>query len=321
MTNRIRRLIPLFQLICLLTIVLGSSARAEPRWQAPEQQHHPLTGRIYDLNAGSFISETQLIVRLTATRQVLIGEKHDNPDHHQLEAKLLGLLLPQSGQGGAVFEMLERGQQPILDRLAPTDSLDSIKQTLEWRDNGWPWADYGPLFQATLQSGQPLIAGNLDRQQIKALYKDAATTTSTAYLQTVSSIAEPVRQRIHQQVYESHCELMPKEQLWPMVEIQLAKDASMADALLENSGQGRALLVAGAYHVRKDRGVPLHLVARDEQAKPAVLILQEVDGEQLDPADYASAEQADYLWFTPRQPAEDHCAGLKAKFGNKAEKD
>ena len=63
------------------------------------------------------------------------------------------------------------------------------------------------------------------------------------------------------------------------------------------------MLLAGAYHVRRDLGVPLHI--EDLSGKSvAVLMLAEV-GETV------SAAQADYVWYTPGQPEQDHCEQLR----------
>jgi uncharacterized iron-regulated protein len=63
--------------------------------------------------------------------------------------------------------------------------------------------------------------------------------------------------------------------------------------------------LAGAFHVRRDLGVPLHL---QDLAAPSgserVLILAEV-GQAV------SAELADFVWYTPAMPAQDHCASMR----------
>ncbi|MNF08739.1 hypothetical protein D3C80_2092350 [compost metagenome] len=65
-----------------------------------------------------------------------------------------------------------------------------------------------------------------------------------------------------------------------------------------------AVLLAGAFHVRKDLGVPLHLKDLGAGEGNAVLVLAEV-GKPV------SAESADYVWYTAAQPVQDHCAKLR----------
>lgn len=66
------------------------------------------------------------------------------------------------------------------------------------------------------------------------------------------------------------------------------------------------MLLAGAFHVRKDLGVPLHLADLGASEGNLVLILAEV-GKQ------PAADSADYVWYTAANAPEDHCAKLLKK--------
>ncbi|MOA53613.1 hypothetical protein D3C78_1770980 [compost metagenome] len=66
------------------------------------------------------------------------------------------------------------------------------------------------------------------------------------------------------------------------------------------------MLFAGAYHVRRDLGVPLHLADLGKAEGNAVLILSEVGK----PVEQGSA---DYVWYTAALPPIDHCAGMREK--------
>src|SRR5690606_29319488 len=53
------------------------------------------------------------------------------------------------------------------------------------------------------------------------------------------------------EMFASHCEMVPRESLGPMVEIQRIRDAVMAEALVRGAGShGRAALIAGTGHTR-----------------------------------------------------------------------
>ncbi|MYH92018.1 MAG: hypothetical protein F4128_14880, partial [Gammaproteobacteria bacterium] len=43
---------------------------------------HPLSGRIFDVKRDAFVDEPELVERLRGIRLVLVGEKHDNDEHH-----------------------------------------------------------------------------------------------------------------------------------------------------------------------------------------------------------------------------------------------
>jgi uncharacterized iron-regulated protein len=87
-----------------------------------------------------------------------------------------------------------------------------------------------------------------------------------------------------------------------MLAVQQQRDRRMAERLL--AAPTPALLLAGAFHVRKDLGVPLHLKDLGASEGNAVLILAET-GRTV------TAESADYVWYTAAQPEQDHCAQLR----------
>src|SRR5215204_1457467 len=67
-------------------VMTSLSACSANSWQSHYGRNHPLTGRIWDVASGEFIDRPALIMRLARAEFVLLGEKHDNPDHHRLPA-------------------------------------------------------------------------------------------------------------------------------------------------------------------------------------------------------------------------------------------
>ena len=84
-----------------------------------------------------------------------------------------------------------------------------------------------------------------------------------------------------------------------MLLVQQQRDRRMAERLLQ--APRPALLFAGAFHVRRDLGVPLHLDDLGARGVTRVLILAE-EGADL------SERQADFVWYTRALPEKDHCA-------------
>ena len=99
-----------------------------------------------------------------------------------------------------------------------------------------------------------------------------------------------------------------------MVLAQRARDAKLAEGMLAATRDG-AVLIAGAAHVRTDRGVPAYLRAGAPGASIAALTPLEVREEWTRPQDYAAAFGGqlpfDWVWFTPRMGDGDPCARLR----------
>lgn len=275
-----------------------------------------MAGKIFAVATGDEITESPLMSKLSTARYVLIGEKHDNPDHHIIEDRILTRLVEKNTR--VVFEMLDDSQQPLLSHLSKDDSLETLKQKLDWPQKGWQWDFYGPLIQRTLQADGVVVAGNVAVKKIKQIYaSDPALLNKEKRFQTMGVLSASDRKAVQQQVFESHCELMPMETLLPMVNIQLAKDASMAYALTQGEAR-QSILVTGGFHADKTLGVPRHLQQLAPAETPVVVMLYEVEEglETLD--DYLEdAGGADFVWFTPKATDKDYCQGLRKHFQTK----
>jgi len=287
-------------------------------WQSPLLQDHPMAGNIFSTASRSQLSERELLQQLSQSQYLLIGEKHDNPDHHQIQKRLLNRLL-QRNKTRVVFEMLNDKQNTALEQLSPSDSLKQIKSKLDWPDSGWNWSDYGPLIQSAVQQQSEIRSGNIARPQLQEIYRNGpASIVTSDRFRSFSLVTQEVRDTIQQHVYESHCKTMPLEHMTPMVNIQIARDASMASAMTSKlAARQHTILIAGSFHSRKDLGVPLHLNALSTTPNThdsTTLLLLEVETDMTDLGDYAYAENmvADYVWFTPKYTAKDYCADLRS---------
>lgn len=94
---------------CLLLGGCQSQLPPLPDWQSPEGRDDPQTGRIVELRSGVTLSPQQLVARLAAAPRVIVGEKHDNPDHHAVELWLAQALGEYRAQGSLLLEMLDPG--------------------------------------------------------------------------------------------------------------------------------------------------------------------------------------------------------------------
>jgi uncharacterized iron-regulated protein len=113
------------------------------------------------------------------------------------------------------------------------------------------------------------------------------------------------------EIREAHCGHASPGTVTTMVAMQRARDASLADALLEAPGTDGAVLIAGSGHVRTDRAVPLYLRRRAPTATVAAVAFVEVDPRRADAASYGQrfggTLPVDYVWFTPGAETADPC--------------
>ena len=301
----------------------ASQTSSSPKWQSSLLLDHSLVGKVWHSASQTFITEAQLFDALGQSQYLLLGEKHDNPDHHLLQGKVLQYLIEENKIGRVAFEMMESDKQSLLDNidLGEITSEALLKTYLSWDDEGWDWPFYGPLINASLQAGLKVTAANITSAEMMRVYQQPQDEAVARVLD------ESVIAQLNLDIDESHCQLLPESQFPAMVRVQQSRDYQMAEALLgansgskdlEPQGAGLGLLIAGNYHIRQDLAVPNYLLARDarlERDQILSLALMEVSAEATQPEDYQQrfndVTAFDYIWFTPAISNQDYCASLQ----------
>jgi uncharacterized iron-regulated protein len=220
--------------------------------------------------------------RAAGARTVILGETHDNAEHHRLQlAVLQKIAAPPRVLAMEQFDSQYQGEIDAA-RIRGGDA-EAIADAGHFDRKGWNWPLYKPLVQFALEFGWPLAAANLSRSDARAIVFDPTRSGLPA--------ADPaVEKALARDIAESHCGKTPDAKLLHgMVEAQRARDARLASAL-----KGDSVLITGAGHARRDRGVPLY-VAGDV----ASIAFIEVEDGKTSPSDY-EAKSYDYLWFTQR---------------------
>ena len=230
---------------------------------------------------------------------VLLGEKHDAPDHQRLQREAVQWLAARGELAGLVMEMAERGHGTA--GLPPDATEAQVQAALQWKDSAWPWKAYGPVAMAAVRAGVPVWGGNLPRADMRAAMADAAWD---------AHLPPAALQRQYAALREGHCGLLPEAQIAPMARIQIARDASMARTAQEALAAGRpgqtVLLVAGGGHVLRSLGVPTHW---PQGFKSKVVLAQ------AGQAPAAMKSEADVVIETPALPPKDDCAELRRQWG------
>jgi len=123
-----------------LALLAACAPRFDPRlaeapiagrsWVSTEHLSHPLVGKIWDPRAARFVDEATLTAAIASADFVALGEVHDNPDHHLLQARLVRAGTAAGRRPALAFEMLTADQQPAIDAaLRPLRQLVQICQT------------------------------------------------------------------------------------------------------------------------------------------------------------------------------------------------
>lgn len=274
---------------------------------------HPLVERIWAAAASDFIAPEALVTTLADVRFVLLGELHDNPRHHALQAWVIRALGERNQRRAVVVEMIAADQAPALELFyaMPEPRAAALETFLKWDQSGWPaFSAYAGIFDAALGAGFPLRPGNLDRSLLGSLHRQgfaALPPATRARLELPTAIPAPLANALETAIAAAHCQELAGTNLTPFAEIQYARDATMAKALIDDAQADGAILIAGAEHVRRDRGVPYHLRRFKAAGKIVSVAFVEAVPGQTDPTAYAAVAAADYVWFTAGPARQSRC--------------
>ena len=309
-------------LLALLVVIAGCrTGTTDVPWQSAVGREHRLVGRIWDAAGGRFVDENVVVGRIAEARYVLLGEKHDNPDHHVLQARMIQALTSAGRRPVVAFEMFTPSQAAALGGylVAHPRNAAGIGQAVNWKASGWPaWAMYEPIAQAALDAGLTIVAANLDDDRVRAVSRQGVATLDGAFAQRHGldqPLPESVREAMAEEIRDSHCGHAPADRVAAMIGAQRARDAQMAETLLTAAPNDGAVLIAGDGHVRNDYGVPAYVRRIDPGARTVSIALVEVDARRANAESYAERFGGrlpfDYVWFTPAVEDEDPCEKFK----------
>ena len=199
---------------------------------------------------------------------VILGEVHDNPDHHVWQAEIVAELQPAA----LVFEMLlpEHGAVVTPELRADPEALAAA---VAWAERGWPdFAMYHPIFTAAPSAA--IFGAELPRDVVRAALTDGAAAVFGATFeedpaafgldQSLDAEMQAAREALQD---AAHCNALPETVLPGMVEAQRLRDAAIARAVIAAHAAtgGPVAVITGTGHARTDWGVPavLALAAPD----------------------------------------------------------
>lgn len=236
---------------------------------------------------------------------VILGEVHDNPEHHRNQARAVAALAPRA----LVWEMLTPGQAARV----PEERSDAqaMAEALGWDSSGWPdFGLYHPIFMAA--PGAQSYGGAVPRETARRVFDEAP---EAVFADLFGAQADPLglgkplapedQAAREDDQAEAHCGALPEELLPGMVAAQRLRDAALAHMALQALAEtgGPVVVIAGTGHARNDIGIPAYLRRSDQ--RPDVLSLGQMEATPTALAPFD-------LWIvTDPASRPDPCEGLR----------
>ncbi|PWK59340.1 putative iron-regulated protein [Roseicyclus mahoneyensis] len=186
---------------------------------------------------------------------VILGEVHDNPGHHAVQAEVMAGL----GPSAIVFEMISAEGAA---RVTPDVATDPVRlaDLLDWANSGWPdFAFYAPLF--AFGAEVPIYGAQIDRNAAQGAFAEGAAAVFTgdaARFGLEQPLPAEEQEAREAEQLAAHCDALPPEILPGFVEAQRLRDAALAEAALAALAAHGApvVIITGTGHARRDWGVP-----------------------------------------------------------------
>jgi uncharacterized iron-regulated protein len=242
---------------------------------------------------------------------VVLGEIHDNQEHHSNQATIVAALEPAA----LVFEMIPQAREAEFNALREAGAdRAALAEALDWDASGWPdFAGYAEIMEAAPRA-QVFGAGQAPEAVRLAVAEGAAEAFGPDA--AIYGLDRPLDQADQASreagLLAAHCGEMPVDALPGMVEAQRFRDAGLADATLWArimTGDGQVVVIAGSAHADKTGGAPAMIALADPEARVVALGQFETGAA---PGDETEGAFDAVLLAPPPTDRGDPCAALRA---------
>ena len=252
-------------------------------------------GTIIDCRSGEPTTSEALLADLESARIVYVGERHADPNHHDIQLKIIKDLQRSAPSVVVGMEMFATTYQPVLNKWSSGElDQDHFLEKVHWYAN---WRYDFALYEAILAHIQSqktqLIGINLpfhippkirvggidnlqpdDRRHLPEQI-DLSNAEHRAYLETVFKRHRFSANTKFDYFYEAQC-------VW---------EDAMADNIARHLNQAPMVVLLGGGHIRRHFGVPDRAYTRTQASFRTVYLASVEDTVKL--------SWADYIWVTP----------------------
>jgi uncharacterized iron-regulated protein len=278
--------------LLMLAGAVGATA-----WQARGQAANPPASRYRAFTAdGKPVTLEDIAVAFDGAEAVCVGEQHNDPAAHEVEAELLRLALARYKNGARPvvlsLEMFERDVQTTLDEY-----LADLISERHFLSSSRPWnnyqTDYKPLIELAKMNKLPVLASNAPGRyvnMVSRLGRDSLNKLTPQAKAWLPPLPFPASSSAYSGKFNALMGAGVPTSAMPgaathggagsLLDAQTLRDAAMAEAIasyLKKHATAFVLHVNGSFHSEEKLGVPEQLQTYRPKTKTLVVTVAPSD--------------------------------------------
>ncbi len=297
--------------VALMMIGIGGCAVTPKTLSIKDNPTRLMENTILKTSTLSVVPQDRLAADLADARVIYVGESHTNPYHHAIQLEVIKGLEPTTPHLTIGMEMFDHTYQPVLDQwtAGELDQTAFIKKTHWYANWRFDFDLYRDILEYAKEKGLRIIALNVPFYIPSRIRVGGLASLSEAdrrHLPDTIDTTNADHRAYLEKIFNMHA-FSGREPFDFFYEAQCTWEDAMADAVAENLGSGKMVVLAGNGHIIRKFGIPERAFARSHAPFKTIYLAQVGDEAEL--------SWADYLWVTPetRMPLNRMMGSVKKK--------
>ena len=303
----------------------------------PIKRDDPLIGKIIDTKANKEIGFESLIKSISSSDVIYLSEKHDNPEHHNIQKRIIFSLIENGIKPTIGFEFFSMEETPDLlnfvdsGKVSHSKKVEKIIKTNLRKKLGWDtqedkmWNYYYDLLSIAKKENLSVAGIDLpDTLKRRITHKGIKGITPIEKEQVFSTkLSDKIYKDHMYSIFKAvHCGMGNEKMQSRLYDTWQARNDKIALSIsqLHKHNKGPIIIVIGGGHTEYGLGVINRVQFIDKTIKQVNIAMTEVSrkplklSEYMLPSDlkgYKNVPPADFLMFTQRVSYKDPCIEFK----------
>ncbi|MCP3898878.1 MAG: ChaN family lipoprotein [Desulfobacteraceae bacterium] len=303
----------------------------------PIKRDDPLIGKIVDTETNKEISFESLIKSVISADVIYLSEKHDNPDHHNIQKRIILNLIENGLKPTIGFEFFSMEETSDLLNFVDSGKVSHSKKVEKIINNnlrkklGWDtqedtmWNYYYDLINIAKKENLPVAGIDLSDALKKRITRKGIKGITPIEKEQIFStnLSDPTYKDHMYSIFKAvHCGMGHKKMQSRLYDTWQARNDKMALSIsqLHNNNKSPIIIIIGGGHTEYGLGVVDRVKSIDKTIKQVNIAMIEISRKPSDLSEYIlpldlkgfkKVPPADFLTFTQRVSYKDPCVEFK----------